>query len=179
MKAEIISTGTELLLGKTLNTSAFYLTGQLSGLGIEVDYHTTIGDNKDRLLNAVSQALSRSQMILMTGGLGPTADDLTKEIIALVLGVKMDFNPDSMESIKKFYNSKDILPPGSPKQAFFPEGSIVLPNDYGTAPGAIVKKDGKCCIILPGPPSEMKPMFGKYAIPEIERIHGQSQKKRH
>lgn len=177
MIAEIISTGTELLLGKTLNTSAFYITGRLSDVGIEVYYHTTIGDNKERLLAAVHQALNRSQIIFMTGGLGPTADDLTKEIIALALGVTMDFDSGSMNSINQFYNHKDILPPGTQKQAFFPEGSIVLPNHYGTAPGAIIKKNEKYFVILPGPPSEMEPMFDHYVLPEIQHIMKEKYKK--
>jgi nicotinamide-nucleotide amidase len=167
MRAEIISTGTELLLGKTLNTSAFYLTGQLSGLGIEVDYHITVGDNKERLLEAVRQALDRSEMIFLTGGLGPTADDMTKEIISLVFGLNMDFYSESLTHIQEFYKDKHVLPPGTEKQAFFPHGSIVLPNEFGTAPGAFVEKDGKYCVILPGPPSEMQPMFERYALPVI------------
>ncbi len=179
MRAEIISTGTELLLGKTLNTSAFYLTGQLSGLGLEVDYHTTVGDNRERLLAAVRQALGRSEMVFLTGGLGPTADDLTKEVISFVLGLNIDFNKESMDSIKQFYHHKKSLPPGSLKQAYFPQGSIVLPNDYGTAPGAIVEKDGKYCVILPGPPSEMKPMFEQYALPEVQRIVSHNDERLH
>ncbi|NLI93710.1 MAG: competence/damage-inducible protein A [Peptococcaceae bacterium] len=170
MNAEIISSGTELLLGKTLNTSAFYLTGQLSGIGVEVHYHTTVGDNKERLLGAVQQALSRSELVFLTGGLGPTADDLTKEVISLVLDLKMNFDQKSMVFIEQFYKDNNDLPPGSEKQAFFPEGSLILPNDWGTAPGAIVKKEGKYCVILPGPPAEMKPMFENYALPEIQKI---------
>ncbi|NLL51267.1 MAG: competence/damage-inducible protein A [Peptococcaceae bacterium] len=170
MKAEIISTGTELLLGKTLNTSAFYLTGQLSGMGIEVSYHHTVGDNKERLLLAVNQALDRSQLVILTGGLGPTVDDLTKEVIALVLGLTMDFDRQSMANIEKFYAHESDLPPGSENQAFFPKGAKILPNDVGTAPGALMEKDGKYCIILPGPPSEMEPMFERYVIPELNTI---------
>jgi nicotinamide-nucleotide amidase len=170
MKAEIIATGTELLLGKTLNTNVFYLTSQLSGIGLEVDYHITVGDDRNRLLEVVRLALSRSQIIILTGGLGPTADDLTKEIIALVLGLNMDFSRDSMDSIQLFYDHQATLPPGSEKQAFFPEGAKILPNDYGTAPGAIIEKDGKYCVILPGPPCEMEPMFERYVLPRIQSI---------
>lgn len=179
MRAEIISTGTELLLGKTLNTSAFYLTGQLSGMGLEVDYHTTIGDNKGRLLETVRKALDRSGIIFLTGGLGPTADDLTKEIVASVFDIKMDFNPQSMNTIKQFYNNQSDLPPGSEKQAYFPEGAKILPNDIGTAPGAIVERNGKYCVILPGPPAEMQLMFENYALPEIQRILSNNQERMH
>ena len=167
--AEIISTGTEILLGKTLNTSAFYLTGQLTGLGVEVRYHTTVGDHRERLYNAVQEALSRSNMVVLTGGLGPTADDLTKEIIAKAFNVKMNLDIDSLNSLKDFYQNKEI-PPESLKQAYFPEGSIVLPNDFGTAPGVILEKDGKICIVLPGPPTELKHMFEKYALPKLQAI---------
>lgn len=169
MKAEIITTGTELLLGKTLNTSAFFLAGQLSGLGMEVVSQTTVGDNKERLIQAVNQALNRSEIIVLTGGLGPTADDLTKEIIAEELGLKMRFDHRSMDAINNFYQSKGIVPPGSDKQAYFPEGAAILPNDAGTAPGALIRKDGKICLILPGPPSEMSVMFERYALPELKR----------
>ncbi|NLP45043.1 MAG: competence/damage-inducible protein A [Peptococcaceae bacterium] len=169
MIAEIVSTGTEILLGKTLNTSAFYLTGQLTGLGIEVRYHTTVGDHKERLFNAIREAFNRSQMVVLTGGLGPTADDLTKEIIAEVFKVQMSLDVDSLSSLKDFYQNKEI-PPGTLRQVFFPEGSIVLPNDFGTAPGVMLEKEGKFCIILPGPPTEMKQMFDKYVAPRLQAI---------
>lgn len=170
MKAEIISTGTELLLGKTLNTSAFYLTGQLSGLGMEVVYHTTVGDNQARLLEALGQALKHSQIVFLTGGLGPTADDMTKEAVAHVLGLDMVFNQDWMDTINNFYSEKITLPPGSDKQAVFPAGAKILQNEKGTAPGAIIEKDSKYCVIMPGPPSEMKVMFDHHVLPELQRI---------
>lgn len=169
MKAEIISTGTELLLGTTLNTSAFYLTGQLSVLGIEVDYHTTVGDNKERLTEVFRQGWNRSQMVFLSGGTGPTVDDLTKEIVAEVLGLGMDFDAGSMRHIAEFYQN-DAIPSHSEKQACFPEGALLLPNDTGTAPGALINKDNKYAIILPGPPSEMEVMFRKYVLPELMRI---------
>lgn len=140
MKAEIISTGTELLLGKTLNTSANYITGQLSGLGIEVDYHTTVGDNKERLQEALKQAIHRSQLVFLTGGTGPTADDMTKDLVAEVLELKMVFNQETMEKIKDFYYAEKKTPPGSDKQACFPEGSQIVPNSVGTAPGGDYRK---------------------------------------
>lgn len=168
MKAEIISTGTELLLGKTLNTSAFYLTGQLSGMGLEVDYHTTVGDNRERLLDAVRTALDRSGIVFITGGLGPTADDLTKEIVAEVLGLDMNIHLNSLEKIIKYYANETDLPPGSVKQAVFPKGAKVLPNNVGTAPGALIKNQGKYCVILPGPPAEMRTMFDRYVLPELQ-----------
>jgi len=169
MKAEIISTGTELLLGKTLNTSAHYLTGQLSDLGIEVLYHTTVGDNKERLTETLKNALQRSGLVLVSGGLGPTVDDLSKEIAAKVLGLKMSYDPESMQSLTQFYIN-DRMPPSTEKQAYFPEGSILLPNDKGTAQGALICKNDQFCAILPGPPSEMEVMFQKYLLPKLEQI---------
>ena len=170
MKAEIISTGTELLLGKTLNTSAFYLTEQLSGLGMEVVYHTTVGDNKERLLAAVRQAISRSQIVFLTGGLGPTADDLTKEVVADVLNLEMDFDNNCMHTIINFYNEKVGIPPGSEKQAIFPRGAKILSNENGTAPGAIIEKNHTYCVIMPGPPTEMKAMFDHHVLPELQKL---------
>ncbi|UWG98644.1 competence/damage-inducible protein A [Dehalobacter sp. DCM] len=169
MKAEIISTGTELLLGKTLNTSAYYLTGQLSVLGIEVDYLTTVGDNRERLRDVFRQAWNRSQMVFISGGTGPTIDDLTKEIVAEVLGLTMKFDAESMKRIAAFYQN-DTMPPQAEKQAYFPESAFILTNDNGTAPGAFIHKDNKYCIILPGPPSEMEVMFQKYALPQLTRL---------
>lgn len=170
MKAEIVSTGTELLLGETLNTSAHYLSGKLSSLGIEVDYHTTIGDNPERLEQVLRQAMDRSELILTTGGLGPTLDDLTKELVAKVLDLELELDSSSLEEIKKFFaRRKAPMPLNNEKQAYFPKGSQILPNRIGTAPGAIIKKDGKTVVILPGPPFEMTPMFDNYVWPELQQ----------
>ncbi|GAB6156226.1 competence/damage-inducible protein A [Desulfosporosinus burensis] len=171
MKAEIVSTGTEILLGETLNTSAHYLTGKLSTLGIEVDYHTTIGDNPERLEQVLRQALGRSDLLITTGGLGPTADDLTKELVAKVLELKLELDSSSLEQIKKFFGRRKApMPESNEKQAFFPVNSKILPNPIGTAPGAIIEKSGKIVIILPGPPFELHPMFDNYVWPELEKI---------
>lgn len=173
MKAEIVSTGTELLLGETLNTSAHYLTGKLSSLGIEVDYHTTVGDNPDRLEQVLHQAVKRSDLIVTTGGLGPTLDDLTKELVAKVLDLEMEIDVTSLEEIKGFFGRRKApMPSSNEKQAYFPKGSKILPNPIGTAPGAIIRKDQKTVVILPGPPFEMQPMFENYAGPELEGIIG-------
>ncbi|WP_088225355.1 competence/damage-inducible protein A [Desulfosporosinus sp. FKB] len=173
MKAEIVATGTELLLGETLNTSAHYLTGKLSSLGIEVDYHTTVGDNSQRLEQVLRQAIDRSDLLVTTGGLGPTADDLTKELVAKVLNLEMEFDQSSFNNIKEFFGRRKApMPSSNEKQAYFPKGSKILPNPIGTAPGAIIEKDGKTVIILPGPPFEMQPMFEHYALPELQRIIG-------
>jgi len=173
MKAEIISTGTELLLGETLNTSTHYLTGKLSSLGIEVDYHTTVGDNSQRLEQVLRQGIERSELLITTGGLGPTTDDLTKELVAKVLDLKMEMDPASLEQIKQFFGRRKApMPSSNEKQAFFPQGSKILPNPIGTAPGAIIERGGKTVIILPGPPFEMEPMFNNYVWAELARIVG-------
>lgn len=173
MKAEIVATGTELLLGETLNTSAHYLTGKLSTLGIEVDYHTTVGDNPERLEQVLRQAIERTDLLVTTGGLGPTADDLTKELVAKVLDLKMEIDPSSLEQIKQFFGRRKApMPRSNEKQAYFPPNSKILPNPIGTAPGAIIERNGKIVIILPGPPFEMRPMFDTYVWPELQRIIG-------
>jgi len=173
MKAEIVSTGTELLLGETLNTSANFLTGKLSSLGIEVDYHTTVGDNPERLEQVLRQAIGRTDFLVTTGGLGPTADDLTKELVAKVLDIKMELDPSSLDHIKEFFGRRKApMPSNNEKQAYFPKGSKILPNPIGTAPGAIVEKNGKIVIILPGPPFEMTPMFDNYVWSELQQIIG-------
>ncbi|MDP4126944.1 MAG: competence/damage-inducible protein A [Bacillota bacterium] len=173
MKAEIVATGTELLLGETLNTSAHYLTGKMSSLGIEVDYHTTVGDNPERLEQVLRQAIGRSDLLITTGGLGPTADDLTKELVAKVLDLKMVLDASSLDQIKQFFaRRKAPMPSSNEKQAYFPEGSKILPNPIGTAPGAIIETKGKTVIILPGPPFEMRPMFDNFVWPELQRILG-------
>lgn len=170
MKAEIVSTGTELLLGETFNTSAHFLTGKLSSLGIEVDYHTTVGDNPERLEQVLRQAMGRTDLIVTTGGLGPTADDLTKELVAKVLELKMELDPYSLDQIKQFFGRRKApMPLSNEKQAYFPRDSKILPNPIGTAPGAIIEKNGKTVVILPGPPFEMNPMFDNYVWPELQQ----------
>ena len=173
MKAEIVSTGTELLLGETLNTSAHFLTGKLSSMGIEVDYHTAVGDNPDRLEQVLRQAIGRTDVLVTTGGLGPTADDLTKELVAKVLDIKMELDPSSLEQIKQFFGRRKApMPLNNEKQAYFPKDAKILPNPIGTAPGAIIEKNGKTVIILPGPPFEMAPMFDNYVWSELQKIIG-------
>lgn len=177
MKTEIISTGTELLLGQTLNTNTQYLGTRLSDHGFEVVYHTTVGDNPERLENALRQALKRADLIVTTGGLGPTADDLTKELIAQVLGLEMILDNYSLERIKGYFASrKREMPKSNEKQAYFPKGARILPNNYGTAPGAIISINDKTVVILPGPPFEMQPMFEEYVIAELKRIIGPDSK---
>lgn len=171
MRAEIIATGTELLLGETLNTSVYYLTGQLSALGIEVDYHITVGDHPQRLEEVIREGLKRSDLIITTGGTGQTADDLTKEIVARIFGRKMVPDEGSLKYIKAFFARRQAeLPERDKKQAYIPEGARVLPNDLGTAPGAVVWDGKKTVVILPGPPAELQGMFENYVRPLLGRM---------
>lgn len=170
MKAEIIATGTEILLGQTLNTSAHYITGKLSELGIEVDYHTTVGDNKERLRYIIRQGLERSDLLVITGGTGPTRDDLSKNLVAEILGLEMVLDQNSLARIEEFFNQRGSkVPEWEKKQAYFPQGAQILPNPNGTAPGAILEKEEKYIILLPGPPSEMEPIFQEHVYPFLAK----------
>lgn len=177
MKAEMIFTGTELLLGQSLNTHAQYLGRKLYELGIEVTLHTTVGDDWDRMAMVLRQALERSDIIITTGGLGPTSDDLTKETISEVLSLPMILHEESLASIKQFFISHDNeMPDSTVKQAYFPKGSIVLPNHCGTAPGAILETpQGNIIIFLPGPPWELEPMYENFVVPYLSKLTGRGE----
>ena len=171
MIAEIVSTGTELVQGETLNTNAHYLSGKLSALGIEVAYHTTVDDHAGRLENVLRQAVERSDLIFTTGGLGPTLDDLTKELTAKVLDLELALDSASLETIKAYFTSRQRpMPVSNEKQAYFPKGAKILSNPFGTAPGALIEKNGKTVVILPGPPHEMTAMFENHVWPELQKI---------
>ena len=170
MRAEIISVGTELLLGQIVDTNAPYLSRVLSTLGIDVFYRITVGDNTARLADAIKTALSRADVVITIGGIGPTQDDLTKETIAEVFGEKMVMDPESEQVIRAFFDSRGIqLAPSNLKQALKPESGIVIPNSVGTAPGTIVEKNGKIAIALPGPPSEFVHMVDNSVIPYLSQ----------
>ncbi len=168
MNAEILCVGTELLMGQTLNTDARYLAQKLSELGINLYYQTTVGDNPRRLKEEFLRAWSRSDLVIATGGLGPTEDDLTKETIAEALGIGLEIHEESRERLIEFFQKLNITPTGNNfKQVLMPRGSIVMNNQRGTAPGCIIEKDGKCAVILPGPPRELEPMFENEAMPYL------------
>lgn len=168
MKAEIISIGSELLLGQISNTDAQYISQKLAQIGIDVYYHTVIGDNRQRLLETLDIASKRSDITITTGGLGPTMDDLTKETVSDFLGLDMELDEDSLESIHCYFRSMDRpMSDINIKQAMFPKDAIILPNDRGTAPGALIKDNGTSYLILPGPPHELIHMFEKYALPYL------------
>lgn len=160
MNAEILCVGTELLLGDVVNTNAAYIAQQLAGLGINVYHHTVVGDNPARLKKALNIALDRSDIVFMTGGLGPTYDDLTKETVAEYFDREMYMDEDCLVTLKaNFARFNRPMTDNNLKQAMMPKGAIVLPNPYGTAPGCIVEGEGKAAVLMPGPPREMKPMF--------------------
>lgn len=168
MRCEILSIGTEILLGDILNTNAQYLSRRLADLGISVFFHTTVGDNPKRLKDALQIAFSRSDMVIATGGLGPTTDDLTKEVSAEYFGRKLILHEESFQRIKSFFEKRGLpLTEGNIKQAYIIEGSKVIPNDWGTAPGIILEENNKVLILLPGPPREMIPMFENYVVPYL------------
>lgn len=168
MNAEIIAVGTELLLGQILNTNARYLSQRLSEFGINLFYQTVVGDNRERLLSALEIASNRADIIIATGGLGPTEDDLTKETIAEFCGLKCITHEESLKALEeRFQKNGMYMAKNNLKQVEMPEGCIVLKNDNGTAPGAIVESEKGIFIMLPGPPKEMEPLFEKEVCPYL------------
>lgn len=171
MNCELISVGTEILLGDIVNTNAHFLSRQLAELGINVLFQCTVGDNKGRLLTALDTAFGRSDLIILTGGLGPTPDDMTKEVCAEFMGKELVLHGPSLKKIEDFFTLKKIaMPESNKKQALMPEASIILENANGTAPGCIMEKDEKAVIILPGPPKEMIPMFLDGVRPYLKKL---------
>ena len=166
MNAEIIAVGTELLLGNIVNTNAQYLSEKLSELGIDVYYQSVVGDNPDRLKACLRQGLERADLLLITGGLGPTQDDLTKETAAELMGFSLELHEPSLERMRAYFKAVNRpMTPNNKKQAMMPKGATVLKNDCGTAPGCMMERDGKTVILLPGPPIEMKTMYERSVRP--------------
>ena len=174
MNAEIISVGTELLLGVIANTDAQDISQILSELGISVFYHTVCGDNPERLSAALEIAKSRADIIITTGGLGPTYDDLTKETIAKVFNRQLILHQPSLDKIITYFERKNLtMTENNKKQALLPENCTVLPNDCGTAPGCALCENGTHVIMLPGPPRECLHMFKYYAKPYLAALSDQ------
>ena len=160
MTAEIISVGTELLLGNILNTNAQYLSRELADLGITVQRESTIGDNQGRLADFVNEAKARCDLLVFTGGLGPTADDLTKETVAACYGDTLAFDEEEWAKITRYFaRSGRETTPNNRKQAMVPVHGRKIVNHHGTAPGAWFEQDGRCAVLMPGVPSEMKAMW--------------------
>ncbi|MFL0270212.1 competence/damage-inducible protein A [Candidatus Clostridium radicumherbarum] len=171
MKAEILAVGTEILLGDIVNTNAHYLSQRLANLGISVYYQTVVGDNEERLLKAYDLAFKRADLVIATGGLGPTKDDLTKEIGAKYFGKDMYLHEESYKHIKELFDKLNRpISEGNKKQAIIPEGALILPNPNGTAPGCIIEEGNKVLVMLPGPPKEMEPMFEASVVPYLDKF---------
>ena len=174
MIAEILSVGTELLMGQIANTDAQFISRRLGELGVTIYRHSTVGDNPARVREALQEALSRSDMVITTGGLGPTEDDLTKEMVAEYFGLEMELHQPSLDALKVFmerFGKK--MTPNNLKQAYFPRGCAVMPNACGTAPGCIVEQGGKTVAVLPGPPMELMDMFDRQLAPYLQARSGQ------
>jgi len=168
MKMEILAVGTELLLGDIVNTNAAWLAKELATTGINLYRHEVVGDNMQRLQNAYAEAFSRSDAVIVTGGLGPTADDITKEAAAAYFGLEMELHEESLATISGFFTRiGHVMTENNKRQAMFPIGAKILNNPHGTAPGCIIDVDGKICILLPGPPREMHAMFNNHVRPYL------------
>lgn len=166
--AEILAIGTELLMGNTVNTNATYIARGLAQNGVNVFHQAVVGDNPKRLLESLNQAFSRSDIVITTGGLGPTYDDLTKETIAGFFGRQLVMDEESLRQIEEFFKKIGReMSDNNRKQAMMPEGCTIFPNPNGTAPGCAIEQDGKVAFMLPGPPREMQPMFDNYVIPYL------------
>lgn len=171
MIVEIISVGTEILLGNIVNSNAAYLSEKCAGLGLSCYYQDVVGDNEERLTNVLQTAISRADILLLSGGLGPTQDDLTKETVAKALGRQLYLHEQTKAAITDFFQKKGMeITENNWKQAMVPEGSIVVENPNGTAPGIIVEEGGKHIILMPGPPNELIPMFENSIIPYLNAL---------
>lgn len=168
---EIISVGTELLLGNIVNSDAQMLSRKLSELGLNVYYHTVVGDNPGRLKQAVEIAKSRADILITTGGLGPTCDDLTKQTLAEAFGKKLALHEDIAAALRDFFARRgQEMTANNLQQAMLPEGCTIFPNDCGTAPGCAFESAGRHVLMLPGPPSECRAMFDKQAVPYLAAL---------
>lgn len=171
MIVELISVGTEILLGNIVNTNAAYLSEQCAALGLSCYYQDVVGDNEERLCETIRTALGRADILLISGGLGPTQDDLTKEAAAKVMGRSLYLHEESKASIQQFFEERGLeITDNNWKQAMMPEGGIVVENPNGTAPGVIMTENGRHVILMPGPPNEMIPMFETSIMPYLGKL---------
>ncbi len=173
MGTEILTVGTELLLGQIVDTNASWISERLAEAGIDVFYKTTVGDNWGRIEAAFRLAMGRADVLIVTGGLGPTEDDLTRDVLAAVLGWPLQLDPAVLRHIEERFAKRNIpMAENNRKQALVPAGAEVLPNPRGTAPGLLVKRDGCLIACMPGVPSEMKPMLVEQVIPRVRQALG-------
>lgn len=168
MTVELISVGTELLLGNIVNTNAAYLSERCADIGLSCYYQSVVGDNEERMTAVIQTAIERSDVVILSGGLGPTEDDLTKEVAAKVMGRQLYMHEPSRQHIEAYFKRRNIeITDNNWKQAMMPEGAIVVENENGTAPGVIIEGENKKVLLLPGPPNELIPMFEKSMIPYL------------
>ena len=169
MKAEIIAVGTEILTGQIVNTNAQFLSEKLAEIGVDVYFQTAVGDNEARLMSLLEIASSRSSLVILTGGLGPTEDDLTKQTLAKFLGKNLVFDPQAQEKLDVFFAQRPdyARTPNNERQAQIVEGATPLPNETGLAVGGMSEVDGVTYVVLPGPPSELKPMVLNQLLPKL------------
>ena len=169
MKAEIIAVGTEILTGQIVNTNAQFLSEKLAEIGVDVYFQTAVGDNEARLLSLLEIASQRSNLVILTGGLGPTEDDLTKQTLAKFLGKNLVFDPQVQEKLDIFFAHRPdyARTPNNERQAQIVEGATPLPNETGLAVGGVLEVDGVTYVVLPGPPSELKPMVLNQLLPKL------------
>ena len=171
MTCELVFVGTELLLGDILNTNAQYLSKQLAAIGVNVLHQTVVGDNPDRLRRVLETAFSRADLVLTTGGLGPTKDDLTKEVCAAFFGKPLVLHDESLQRMKAYFSEKGVeMPQTNEKQAWMPAGCVIFENRNGTAPGCAMEQNGKRLVLLPGPPREMKAMYETGVLPYLRPL---------
>ncbi|NQP15565.1 competence/damage-inducible protein A [Streptococcus suis] len=175
MKAELIAVGTEILTGQIVNTNAQFLSEKCAELGIDVYFHTAVGDNENRLLSVLEVARQRSDLVFLCGGLGPTEDDLTKQTLATFLGRNLVFDELAMAKLDRFFASRPgrVRTPNNERQAQIVEGSQALQNPAGLAVGGMIEQDGVTYIVLPGPPSELKAMFSESLLPLLSQSQQQ------
>jgi nicotinamide-nucleotide amidase len=171
MNAEIIAVGSEMLTPDRVDTNSLYLTAELNKLGVEVVAKGVIGDDRDRLADAVRRALARSEVVLLSGGLGPTEDDVTREAVAQALDRKLHYQAEIAEALeRRFAEARRKMAEINKRQAFVIDGAAILTNDRGTAPGQWVEESGRVVVLLPGPPHELKSMFEQQCLPRLSRI---------
>ena len=171
MNAEIIAVGSELLTPQRLDTNSLFLTQQLNDLGVEVTTKYVVGDNRDHVADAVRRAMSRAEIVILSGGLGPTEDDVTRDAVALAIDRKLVFHPEIADQLEqRFRQANRKMAEVNRRQAFVIEGADILPNDRGTAPGQWIDESETCIVLLPGPPHELKAMFTRQCLPRLERL---------
>ncbi len=170
MNAEILSVGTELLLGDIVNTNTQYIAKGLAELGINVYRQSVVGDNRNRLKKSMEESLERADLLIITGGLGPTKDDLTREVAAEVLNKKLILDESILQGIQGFFDQIKVpMEKSNHKQAYLPEGASAIENPQGTSPGILIEGEGKIVMMLPGPPRELQPMFDNHVKPYLSK----------